>query len=102
MRIISYGKIREFYKLHSESQVSLDAWYDITAGADWKTFADVRETFRSADVYGTCTIFDVGNNKYRLIAWVSYKTHKVYIRSVMTHAEYDKDKWKSDCKKSGP
>jgi mRNA interferase HigB len=34
---------------------------------------------------------------YRLIAWVSYKTHKVYIRSVMTHAEYDKDKWKSDC-----
>lgn len=71
--------------------------YEITADADWKTFADVRATFRSADVYGDCTIFDVGNNKYRLIAWVSYKTHKVYIRSVLTHAEYDKDKWKSDC-----
>ena len=41
--------------------------------------------------------FDVGHNKYRLIAWVSYKTHKVFIRSVMTHAEYDQDKWKSDC-----
>ncbi|MBP6820949.1 MAG: type II toxin-antitoxin system HigB family toxin [Acidobacteria bacterium] len=100
MRIISYGKIREFYELHPESQPSLDAWYDITADADWKTFADVRKTFRRADVYGTCTIFDVGNNKYRLIAWVSYKTHKVFIRSVMTHAEYDKDKWKSDCQKS--
>jgi len=101
MRIISYGKIREFYELHPESQVSLDAWYDITADADWKTFADVRGTFRSADVYVACTIFDVGNNKYRLIAWVNYKTHKVFIRSVLTHAEYNKDKWKSDCKKSG-
>lgn len=100
MRIISYGKIGEFYELHPESQPSLDAWYDITADADWKTFADVRKTFRRADVYGTCTIFDVGNNKYRLIAWVSYKTHKVFIRSVMTHAEYDKDKWKSYCQKS--
>ena len=100
MRIISYGKIRDFYELHPESQASLDAWYDITADADWKNFADVRQTFRSADVYVACTIFDVGNNKYRLIAWVSYKNHKVFIRSVMTHAEYDKDKWKSDCQKS--
>jgi mRNA-degrading endonuclease HigB of HigAB toxin-antitoxin module len=33
---------------------------------------------------------------------VSYKTHKVFIRSVLTHAEYDKDKWKSDCQKSEP
>lgn len=97
MRIISYGRIREFYELHPESRISLDAWYDITTDADWKNFADVRATFRSADVYGDCTIFDVGNNKYRLVAWVSYKTHKVFIRSVMTHAEYDKDKWKSDC-----
>ncbi|MGH9799535.1 MAG: type II toxin-antitoxin system HigB family toxin [Blastocatellia bacterium] len=100
MRIVSYGKIREFYELHPESQSSLDVWYDITVEAYWKTFAEVRQTFRSADIYGTCTIFDVGNNKYRLIAWVSYKTHKVFIRSVMTHAEYDKDKWKSDCQKS--
>lgn len=102
MRIISYSRIREFYELHPESRVSLDAWYDIAADADWKSFVDVRKTFRSADVYGTCTIFDVGHNKYRLIAWVSYKTHKVFIRSVLTHAEYDKDKWKSDCQKSEP
>ena len=100
MRIISYGKIREFAGIHSESKASLDAWYDTVADADRKTFANVRETFRTADIYGTCTIFDVGNNKYRLIAWVSYKTHKVFIRSVMTHAEYNKDKWKSDCQKS--
>jgi mRNA interferase HigB len=100
MRIISYGRIRDFYELHPESQVSLDAWYDITADADWKNFAEIRATFRTADLYGRCTIFDVGNNKYRLVAWVSYQTHKVFIRRVMTHAEYDKDKWKSDCEKS--
>ena len=100
MRIISYGRIREFYELHPESQVSLDAWYDITADADWGNFAETRATFRSADIYQRCIIFDVGHNKYRLVAWVSYQTHKVFIRRVMTHAEYDKDKWKSDCEKS--
>ena len=95
MRIISYGRSRDCYELHPESQVALDAWYNITAAADWKTFAEVRATFRRADVYGACTIFAVGHNKYRLIAWVSYKTHKVYSRSVLSQAEYDTDKWKS-------
>ena len=38
--------------------------------------------------------FDIGGNKYRLIAAIHYNRKKVYIRHVLTHAEYDRDRWK--------
>jgi len=36
----------------------------------------------------------MGGNKYRLIASIHYNRHKVYIRNVLTHAEYDRETWK--------
>lgn len=40
------------------------------------------------------TVFNIGGNKYRLIAAIHFNRHKVYIRHILTHAEYDKDNWK--------
>jgi mRNA interferase HigB len=97
MRIISYPKLREFYEKHPDSETALEGWYTAVKNADWKTPADVRKTFRSADFYKNCTVFDIGGNKYRLIAWVNYRTHAVYIRAILTHNDYDKGKWKADC-----
>lgn len=48
----------------------------------------------SADKVGKFTVFDIGGNKYRLIAAIHYNRKKVYIRHVLTHAEYDRGKWK--------
>jgi mRNA interferase HigB len=56
----------------------------------------VREVFSSADQVGNLTVFNIGGNKYRLIAFVDYTYQKVFIRHVMTHAEYDQDDWKKD------
>ncbi|MBO0799627.1 MAG: type II toxin-antitoxin system HigB family toxin [Blastocatellia bacterium] len=39
----------------------------------------------------------MGGNNYRLIAKIDYKRYTLYIKGIMTHAEYDKDKWKSKC-----
>jgi mRNA interferase HigB len=35
-------------------------------------------------------IFDIGGNKFRLIVDIAYKHHKVLVKFVRTHAEYDK------------
>jgi mRNA interferase HigB len=40
------------------------------------------------------TIFNIGGNKYRLITSIHYNRQKVYVRHVLTHAEYDEGKWK--------
>jgi mRNA-degrading endonuclease HigB of HigAB toxin-antitoxin module len=36
----------------------------------------VRRTFNSADFVGDLTVFDVGENKYRVVAFVHYITGK--------------------------
>ena len=55
---------------------------------------DVRETFGSADQVGKFTVFNIGGNKYRLIAVIHFNRGIVYFRNVLTHAAYDKGNWK--------
>ena len=97
MRILSFRKLREFIGDHPDAKTGLKAWYKAVQTADWRNFADLRQTFGDADVYKHCTIFNIAGNKYRLIAWVNYKTHAVYVRHILTHKDYDQDKWKADC-----
>lgn len=85
---------------HADALARLDVWYRITKKATWTSIADVRKTFSSADAVGTCTVFNICGNKYRLIAWINYETQKVFIRHVLTHADYDKEDWKSECVRS--
>src|SRR5207244_2062748 len=63
---------------------------------------DVRATYRSADTYRHLTIFDIGGNNFRLIAFIDYEYGKLFIRNVLTHAEYDRDAWKDDLFGSKP
>jgi len=51
-------------------------------------------TFPSADAVGKYTVFNVKGNQFRLIAEVNFRGKRVYVRQVMTHAEYDKGGWK--------
>ncbi len=43
---------------------------------------------------GDLIVFNIGGNKYRLIASIHFNRGKVYIRRVLTHSEYDKGDWK--------
>ena len=97
MRIISEARLREFWQKYPQSESPMREWIAVVRLADWQSFSDVRATFNHADVYGSCTIFDVGGNKYRIIAKINYPKHIVFIRSVLTHPEYDRKKWQSDC-----
>ena len=42
-------------------------------------------------------VFDVSYNKCRLIAYINYKSHKVFILHILSHVEYGKEAWKNDC-----
>ena len=64
---------------------------------DWNSFTDVKATSVFApDQVKNFVIFDIGGNKYSLITCINYKTKVIYIREFLTHAEYDRDKWKND------
>ena len=57
-------------------------------------FNDLRAVFPSADYVNGLTVFNIGGNKYRLIAAIHYNRKKLYIRAVLTHEEYDCGEWK--------
>lgn len=91
MRVISRKPLREFATKHPPAKAPLDAWYAEACRADWASFADVKARYGSADVVaGNRVVFNIGGNKYRLIAKMAYRSRTLYVRFVGTHAEYDK------------
>ncbi|PAX51896.1 type II toxin-antitoxin system HigB family toxin [Brunnivagina elsteri] len=96
MHIITRSRLVEFWDKYSGAETSLRTWYKLTSLAQWQNFVELREAFPSADQVGNLTVFNIGGNKYRLIVLVDYKYQKVFIRDVLTHAEYDKEEWKND------
>ena len=100
MRVISIRTLREFWQRHPDAAKPLKDWFGAVERAQWRDFLDVRQTFGSADTAkvrsgNTATIFDIGGNKYRLIAAIHYNTATVYAMMVLTHKEYDTDRWKA-------
>ena len=76
----------------SDLGAALDVWYRIALKASWESMVDVRKMFPSADAAGVYTVFNIKGNSYRLITVIRYpKT--LFIRGVLTHAEYDKRRW---------
>jgi mRNA interferase HigB len=94
VRVISRPAIIKFSRRHPDALVSLMNWYRITRRANWSSLAEVRSDFGHADVVGRRTVFNIHGNAYRLIARVNYRTKRVFILHILTHAEYAKGDWK--------
>jgi mRNA interferase HigB len=94
MHIIRRKKLKEAASRHGDLEGPLDAWFRIAKKAEWKKLMDVRKTFSSTDAMGKMTVFNIKGNEYRLIAEINYLFGRIYVRHVLTHAEYDRGVWK--------
>lgn len=93
MRVISFSMIREFIAKHADADVALRDWYKRTSKANWKSFADIKQTFNTVDYVGNDRyVFDIKGNNYRIVAIVLLINQKVYMRFVGTHEEYERIK----------
>jgi mRNA interferase HigB len=92
MRIIAVGTLRAFWSRSGrhDAEQPLRAWVHIVKAADWSKPTDVKKMFNSADLLvDGRVIFDIGGNKYRLVAAVHYRGKRVYVRFIGTHKEYN-------------
>ena len=94
MHVISRKRLNEFAEQHPEARASLARWYQLIKRGVFADFVELRAMSSSADQVGKLTVFNVGGNKVRVIAAIHYNRRKVYIRAVLTHAEYDEQRWK--------
>lgn len=95
MKVIHWGRARSFFHKYRRAEEPLKQWRSAVQSAQWKSFADVRKTFNTADWVDGKIVFDIKGNDYRLIAIAHFENEKLYIRHVLTHEEYDKGQWKT-------
>jgi Uncharacterized protein conserved in bacteria len=94
MHVISRKALQQFWAQHPDSETPLVRWFKIMQQTDFQNLSELRTAFPAADKVGDWTVFNIGGNKYRLIASIHFNRGKVYIRHVLTHQEYDKEGWK--------
>ncbi|MEZ2231049.1 type II toxin-antitoxin system HigB family toxin [Microcoleus sp.] len=96
MHVISRKKLRDYCQNHADSCEALDDWYKIASQANWTKLIEVQTIYPQGEAVGNFTIFNIKGNKYRLIVSLNYQKQIVYIKYILTHAEYDKNNWKND------
>ena len=89
MRLISNKALREFSLRHRPAGVPLRVWRKLIEGNAFHSFTDLKRVFNSVDKAGDYHVFDIAGNHYRLIAAIHFNTQTLYVRAVLTHAEYD-------------
>ncbi|KKK53842.1 hypothetical protein LCGC14_3090720 [marine sediment metagenome] len=99
VRVISLKPLRVFWERHDGAKEPLRLWYKTATHAAWSSLQDVRQTYPHADGVKTAsgdalTVFNIGGNKYRLVARIRYDYQLINVRAVMTHQEYDEGEWK--------
>ncbi len=91
MRVISRMALRDFSGRYPDAKVPLEAWYRILKGRAYGSPHELRADFPTANFLGARrTVFNIGGNKYRLVVDMRYDLGRVYVRDVLTHAEYDR------------
>ncbi|HUB24497.1 MAG TPA: type II toxin-antitoxin system HigB family toxin [Tepidisphaeraceae bacterium] len=99
MELANLAAVERFTRKHRDAAKWLSNWVDVAKSADWRSIQDVRRQFPSADGVtiksgGVVTVFNVRGNQYRLLVLIAYESQRIIIMDVMTHAEYNKEKWK--------
>jgi mRNA interferase HigB len=94
LRVISRKRLREFWTRHADAEDPLKTWFGVSKRARWNNLVKVQHTYSSVEAVGGHAAFNIKGNTYRLIAKIEYRLHIIFIKDVLTHAEYDKDRWK--------
>jgi mRNA interferase HigB len=98
VHVISQKALREFGQKHPDAATPLRAWLRLVRHAHFQNLAELKRTFASVDMVPLrgrdFYVFNIGGNKYRLIAAIHFNTQRLFVRNVLTHADYNTGSWK--------
>lgn len=94
MKLISNKMLREFALLHPNAEQPLQDFRRLIAHGAYGSFGQLKATFASVDKVGERFVFNIGGNKYRLIAAIAFQVQLLWVKAVLTHEQYDKGDWK--------
>lgn len=93
MKLISNRTLREFATRHADAARPLQDFRHLIKAGTFQNFAELRACFASVDKVGKRYVFNIGGNKYRLIAAIAFSVEILWVKAVLTHGEYDQGDW---------
>ena len=95
MRVISRKALRAFSERHPEAAAPSAAWFKLATHCAARNLAELKRTFASVDLVRIGArelyVFNIAGNKYRLVAAIHFDAQRLFVRKLMTHAEYSKE-----------
>ena len=97
MHVVTRKHLVDAEQKFPDAAKEIRAWHKIADNARWRNFTEVRQVFKDADDVDGYVIFNIRQNRYRLVTIIHYAREKdgrlteghIYIRSVLTHRQYD-------------
>ena len=97
MHVVTRKHLAEAETKYPDAAKEIRAWFKIVSEARWRNFIEVRQVFQDADSVDEYVIFNIRQNRYRLVTIIHYARERegrttmghIYIRSFLTHKEYD-------------
>ena len=89
MRVISNRPLADFATLHPAAGEPLQAWRKTLENSSFSHFGALKNAFGSVDKAGEFHVFNIGGNKWRVIAFIHFAAQICYVKHVYTHREYD-------------
>lgn len=94
MKLISNKRLREFAALYPDAEQALQDFRRKVEKGRFGNVAELRAVFPSADKVGQRFVFNIGGNKFRLVAGIDFFRRTMWVKAVLTHSQYDKGAWK--------
>jgi mRNA interferase HigB len=93
LHVISKSAWRQAVVANRSLGAAIGEWYKIASAASWHSVRDVRKVYPSADLVGRYTVFNIKGNAYRMIVKIEYRWQMIFVKHLLTHAEYDRKEW---------
>jgi mRNA interferase HigB len=100
-RIVSPKRVREYALRYPTAKPALMHWLENIRRGEWRNPSDLKASFHDVDPVTvdsgrTVYIFNIERNRHRLIAAIHFNTQTAYVLRIMTHREYDRNRWKEE------
>lgn len=98
MHVISRRALSDFWHVHHDAEILLRVWFKAASKATFRNLIELKRTFGTVDYVPVGKrefyVFNIRGNKYRLVVAIHFNRHRVFVRHILTHADYDRGGWK--------
>lgn len=93
MHVISRKPFNDAAKLYPNDSEALTHVYITFRNGQFSTPDELKKVFPSLDNFkyrDKWWVIDIGDNNLRMIAFIEFRDNRMYVKHIVSHADYDK------------